>query len=173
MVSANFKGFSTIYDEDILEKVKSCEFHLSKAVEQKIRGFDRDKDQFKKLAHGLPYATTPEAYENSLQLFEEFAVDAKMSKDWIQWWDVRKEKIFHALLIRKWKWEEERASQLGEDLLNFGVTSRSTNPTKKKQIEPPETDCYPPKKKKNIKEMMQRKVATARSDYNIIKITKS
>ena len=101
MVSANFKGLSTIYDEDILEKVKSCEFHLSKAVEQKIRGFDRDKDQFKKLAHGLPYATTPGAYENSLQLFEEFAVDAKMSKDWIQWWDVRKEKIFHALLTRK------------------------------------------------------------------------
>ena len=47
-------------------------------MECKIRGFDRDKDQFKKLAYGLLYTTTPEAYENSLQLFEVFATDAKM-----------------------------------------------------------------------------------------------
>ena len=95
MASANFNRLSTIYGEDVLEKVKSCEFHFKQAVERKIRGFGGDKDQFKKLAYGLLYATTPEAYENSLQLFEEFATDAKL-KDWIQWWDVRKEKIFHA-----------------------------------------------------------------------------
>ena len=96
MASANFNEFSTIYGEDALEKVKSCEFHFKQAVERKIRGFDGDKDQFKKLAYGLLYATTPEAYESSLQLFKEFAVDAKM-RDWIQWWwDVQKEKIFHA-----------------------------------------------------------------------------
>ena len=65
-------------------------------VEHKIRGFDGGKGQFKKLAYDLLYATTPEAYENSLQLFEEFATDAKM-KDWIQCWNVRKEKIFHAV----------------------------------------------------------------------------
>ena len=206
MASANFNRLSTIYGEDVLEKVKSCEFHFKQAVERKIRGFGGDKDQFKKLAYGLLYATTPEVYENSLQLFEEFATDAKL-KDWIQWWDVRKEKIFHAfthfdapqsnladvlhagwkhrdkigvslleccyfdvrdfainhdnvrdscydggygpnnkeLTTSKQKSEEERVSQLGEDLLDFGVTSRSTNPTKKKQIEPPETGCYPPK----------------------------
>ena len=95
MASANFNRLSTIYGEDVLEKVKSCEFHFKQAVERKIRGFGGDKDQFKKLAYGLLYATTPEVYENSLQLFEEFATDAKL-KDWIQWWDVRKEKIFHA-----------------------------------------------------------------------------
>ena len=55
------------------------------------------------------------------------------------------------LTTRKQKREEERASQLGEDLLNFGVTSRLTNPNKKKQIEPPETGCYPPKKKKKCR----------------------
>ena len=120
-------------------------------------------------------------------------------KDWIHWWDVWKEKIFHAftrfeapqsnlaevlhagwkhrdkmgvslldccyfdvrdsillaikhdtvrdgwydggyspnnkeLTTRKWKREEERASQLGEDLLDFGVTSRLTNPIKKVDI---------------------------------------
>ena len=99
MVSANFKGLYTIYGEHVLEKVKSCEFHLSKLVEQKIREFDRDKDQFKKLANGLIYVTTQEDYENSLQLFEEFAADAKIFKDWIQWWDVQKEKIFHASIL--------------------------------------------------------------------------
>ena len=76
--NANFNGLSTIYGEDILKKVKSCEFHFKQAVEQKIRGFDGDKDQFKKLAYGLFYTAAPEAYENSLQLFEEFAVDAEM-----------------------------------------------------------------------------------------------
>ena len=95
MTSANFNGLSTIYGVDVLEKVKSCEFHFKQAVERKIRGFAGSRDQFKKLAYGLLYAATPEAYENSLQLFEEFATDAKL-KDWIQWWDVRKEKIFHA-----------------------------------------------------------------------------
>ena len=188
-------------------------------------------------AYGLLYATTPEAYENSLQLFEEFAIDAKM-KDWIQWWDVQKEKNFHAftrfdawqsnlaevlhpgwkhcdkmgvslleccyfdiqdsillainqdnvqdgccdggygpnneeLMTRKQKREEEQASQLGEDLLDFGVTSRSTNPTKEKQIEPPESCCYPPKKKKNVEEMLQRRVTTERSLQNIMKISKT
>ena len=69
------------------------------------------------------------------------------------------------LTTRKQKREEERASQLGEDLLNFGVTSRLTNPTKKKQIEPPETGCYPPKKKKmsrkcSREDLLQQEVST-------------
>ena len=38
--------------------------------------FDGDKDQFKKLAYGLLYVATLEPYKNSLQLFEEFAVNA-------------------------------------------------------------------------------------------------
>ena len=76
------------------------------------------------------------------------------------------------LTTRKQKREAEWASQLGEDVLDFGVTSRSTNPTKKKQIEPPETGCYPPKKKKNVEKMLQRRVATTRSVRNIMKIRK-
>ena len=38
--------------------------------------FDGDKDQFKKLAYGLLYVATLEPYKNSLQLFEEFPVNA-------------------------------------------------------------------------------------------------
>ena len=156
-------------------------------------------------------------------------------KDWIQWWDVRKEKILlaftrfeapqsnlaevlHAgwkhrdkmgvslleccnfdvrdsipltinqgnvrdgcydgeygpnneeLTTRKRKRQEEQARQLG-DLLDFGVNSRSTNPTKKKQIEPPEMGCYPPKKIKNVEEILQKRVATARDVHNIMKIS--
>ena len=53
IASANFNGLSTIYGEDVQEKVKSCEFHFKQAVERKIRGFDGDKDQFKKLAYCL------------------------------------------------------------------------------------------------------------------------
>ena len=66
MASAIFNGLSTIYGEEVLEREKSCEFHFKQAVKRKIRGFDGDKDQFKKLAYGLLYATAPEAYENSL-----------------------------------------------------------------------------------------------------------
>ena len=76
------------------------------------------------------------------------------------------------LTTRKRKREEERASHLGGDLLDFGVTSRLTNPSKKKQIEPPKTGCYPPKKTKNVEEMIQRRVATTRSVHNIMKIRK-
>ena len=36
--------------------------------------FDRDEDQFQKLAYGLLQAATPEAYETDLKLLEEFAV---------------------------------------------------------------------------------------------------
>ena len=78
IASANFNELSTIHGEDVPEKLKSCEFHFKQAVERKIRGFNGDKDQFKKLAYDLLYTTTPEAYKNSPQLFEEFAADAKM-----------------------------------------------------------------------------------------------
>ena len=67
-------------------------------MECKIRGFDRDKDQFKKLAYGLLYTTTPEAYENSLQLFEVFATDAKM-KDWFSGGMSKRRKSFMLLHV--------------------------------------------------------------------------
>ena len=53
IVSANFNGLSTIYGGDVLKKVKSSEFYFEPAVEQKIRGFEGEKDQLKKLAYGL------------------------------------------------------------------------------------------------------------------------
>ena len=76
------------------------------------------------------------------------------------------------LTTRRQKREEEQAGQLGEVPLDFGVTSRSTNTTKKKQIEPPETGVTHITRK-NVKEMLQRKVGTARSVHNIIKISKT
>ena len=50
-------------------------------------------------------------------------------------------------LAEEEKREDEWASELG-DLLDLGVTSRWTNPTKKTQIRPLEKVCYQPKKTK-------------------------
>ena len=76
------------------------------------------------------------------------------------------------LTTRKQKREEEQAGQLGEVLLEFGVTSRSANTTKKKQVGPPETGVTHITRK-NVKEMLQRKVGTARSVHNIVNISKT
>jgi len=36
MASANMNGLTKMYGEDILEKVKGCEFHFKQSIERKV-----------------------------------------------------------------------------------------------------------------------------------------
>lgn len=98
MASANFNGLCTIYGEDVLSKIKGCEFHYKQAVERKVKTLGENGEQFKTLALGLLNATTPEAYEHALKALQSFANDHPNIKidNWIVWWNSRKENIFRA-----------------------------------------------------------------------------
>ena len=42
--TANFSGPSVVYGEDVLRKVKACEFHFKKSVERKVKTLNTKGD---------------------------------------------------------------------------------------------------------------------------------
>ena len=37
MASVNFNGLSIVYGEDVLGKVKRCQFHFKQSIEKKVK----------------------------------------------------------------------------------------------------------------------------------------
>ena len=97
MATANFSGLSIVYGGDVLAKVKGCEFHFKQSVERKVKTLNTKGEEFRNLALGLLIASTPEAYSHALRLLKTFqSSNAESIKDWIEWWDARKEFAFRA-----------------------------------------------------------------------------
>ena len=100
MATANFTGLSLIYGEDILDKVKGCEFHYKQSVGKRVKQLGGDLGQeFEKYAYELLYATTPEAYEHAFGTLESFirsSATLSQQQDWLDWWSNRKQYIFRA-----------------------------------------------------------------------------
>ena len=61
---AIFDGLTLINGEDVLQKVKGCEFHCSQSVEKKAKSLEVKKDGFKELASALLTSTTAESYHH-------------------------------------------------------------------------------------------------------------
>ena len=78
MAEAIFNRLSLIYREDILQKVKGCEFHCSQAVEKKAKYLQVGKDGFKKLASALLTSTTAEAYHRTYNTLKTFIHHSKL-----------------------------------------------------------------------------------------------
>ena len=53
MAGANFSGLSKIYGDDIMERIKGCEFHFKKSVEKYRKIIRQDGDRFKSLANEM------------------------------------------------------------------------------------------------------------------------
>ncbi|XP_066927735.1 uncharacterized protein [Clytia hemisphaerica] len=98
MAGANFNGLSRIYGEDVMNKIKGCEFHFKQSIERKVKKLgDQGGETFKKLANELLLSATAEAYEAAIKKLKDFAkASAPDLKDWISWWDDRKENVFRA-----------------------------------------------------------------------------
>ena len=72
MAGANFHGLANIYGEDVLRKVKGCEFHYKQSVEKKTKTLGEKGEGFRQIANRLLYATTPESYTSALDAIKSF-----------------------------------------------------------------------------------------------------
>ena len=86
MATANFSGLSIVYGEDVLTKVKGCEFHYKQSVERKVKTLNTKGEEFRNLALKRLIMSTPEAYSHALRLLETFLSNNTESiRDWIEW----------------------------------------------------------------------------------------
>ena len=68
MTTSNFNGLEGIYGEDILAKIKGCEFHLKGSVNKHAKSFEEEqKLTFKALSNELLIALTEEGYRDAYQ----------------------------------------------------------------------------------------------------------
>ena len=97
IAKANFSGLSIVYGEDVLTKVKGCDFHFKQSVERKVKTLNTKGEEFRNLALRLLIASTPEAYSHALRMSKQFSSNnAESIRDWTEWWDARKEFAFRA-----------------------------------------------------------------------------
>ena len=82
MAKANFSGLSIVYGEDVLTKVKGCEFHFKQSAERKVKTLNNKGEEFRNVALGLLITSTPEAYSHALRLLKTFSPNnAKSIRD--------------------------------------------------------------------------------------------
>ena len=97
IATANFSSLSIVYGENVLTKVKGCEFHFKQSVERKVKTLNTKGEEFRNLALRLLIASTPEAYSHALRMSKQFSSNnAESIRDWTEWWDARKEFAFRA-----------------------------------------------------------------------------
>ena len=99
MATANFNGLVKIYGEEILEKVKGCEFHARDSINRKASTLGEHSTKFTEISLSMLTSTTPEAYINALKNMQAFINKNKKLADlqhWFNWWDNRRELIFKA-----------------------------------------------------------------------------
>ena len=53
IATANFSSLSIVYGENVLKKVKGCEFHFKQSVERKVKTLNTKGEDFRNLALGL------------------------------------------------------------------------------------------------------------------------
>ena len=103
MADANKNGLVTIYGEDILNKLKGCEFHFQQRVNEKARKFGDLANEFKRLAMNLMEKTNVTGYSAAYQEFSAFLEatgETGVKTEWLDWWHDRRHTIFRAFTRR-------------------------------------------------------------------------
>ena len=94
MAHSNFSGLMQIYGEDVLERIKGCEFHFKDSINQQVRGLDDNEASiFKSMANELLCSSTTESYQKALDSFNQFLESPeslKSKRGWLKWWDERR-----------------------------------------------------------------------------------
>ena len=100
MATSNFNGLETTYGEDILTKIKGCEFNFKDSVNKHAKCFEEEqKLTFKALANELLIALTAEGHKDAYQEITSFISFNEKSKEllgWLNWWHERRAFIFRA-----------------------------------------------------------------------------
>ena len=101
MAGANMNGLERVYGKEVLERVKSCEFHFKenrKKMAQKIKD-NEEAQQFKELCDALLAARMVETYcsaKDSLESFIQNKPERSFLSSWVDWWHSRRQFIFRA-----------------------------------------------------------------------------
>ena len=85
MATANFNGVVKIYGEEILEKVKECEFYFCDLISRKASTLGEYTSKFKEISLSMLTSTTPEAYLNALKNMQDFINKDKKLADLQHW----------------------------------------------------------------------------------------
>ena len=100
MATSSFSDLERVYGEDILAKIKGCEFHFKDSVNKHAKCFEEEqKLTFKALANELLIALTEEGYRDAYQEITSFISFNEKSKEllgWLNWWHERRAFIFRA-----------------------------------------------------------------------------
>ena len=99
MAGCNFNGLVMIYGEDVLNKVKGCEFHFKKSINRQMSSLQDDGIRFELLALNMLSASSIKANFSSHNAMEKFigAINRqKQLKPWLRRWHLRRFNIFQA-----------------------------------------------------------------------------
>ena len=102
MASANFNGLVQIYGEDVLDRIKGCEFHYKKSVNKRAHKLGELGMEFKQLSLELLESGTKASYELALKELSTFLDSngqSKLREDWLNWWHHRRHSIFRAFTM--------------------------------------------------------------------------
>ena len=102
MAGANMEGLRKVFGEEVLSKIKGCEWHYKDGVNKRAKQLRDCGGTFKKLAHALLEAETKEGYERAKQNMETF-ISAEKSRaplqNWLRWWDEKDISLSEHFLI--------------------------------------------------------------------------
>ena len=100
MAGANMNGLGKVFGEDVLTRIKSCEFHFKESRNRTAKKLnDADGELFKEICNEMLESSLEEAYQSAKRNLEQFIEEAperKFLHSWLDWWDGRKVFIFHA-----------------------------------------------------------------------------
>ena len=108
-LGSNFNGLQSVYGEDVLSKIKGCEFHFKDSINRRVRILHEKGQKFKELATELLYAMTPESYKNAKKNVDVFIKNEEVHElsRWLEWWHVRRHFVFCAFK----RYEDPRSNQ--------------------------------------------------------------
>ena len=101
MAGANMNGLERVYGKEVLERVKSCEFHFKEnrnKMAQKLKD-NEEVQQFKELCDALLAARMVETYfsaKDSLESFIQNKPERSFLSSRVDWWHSRRQFIFRA-----------------------------------------------------------------------------
>lgn len=98
MAGANFNGLARVFGEEVLNKIKGCEFHFKDSVNARAKNLNGKAEIFKSIANRMLEAESVEGYTEayeSLKTFLQQETDAELTC-WLDWWHERRNLIFRA-----------------------------------------------------------------------------
>ena len=105
MAGCNIEGLKRVFGPNVVERVKTCEFHFKQCRNRQARKFDEEtRKKFKKLSEALLEAQNPTSYEKAKENLDNFIAEEPERMrltTWLGWWNKRRSFIFPAFQCTK------------------------------------------------------------------------